>query len=73
MLDKDFEKFITDSLAEDIGDGDHTSLASINKNSINKANLIIKDQGIIAGIELAEMIFKKRYRWHNIHLENFKF
>ena len=59
MLDKDFEKFITDSLAEDIGDGDHTSLASINKNSINKANLIIKDQGIIAGIELAEMIFKK--------------
>ena len=59
MFDKDFEKFITDSLAEDIGDGDHTSLASINKDSINKAHLIVKDQGIIAGIELSEMIFKK--------------
>ena len=59
MVDKDFENFITDSLAEDIGDGDHTSLASINKDSINKAHLIVKDQGIIAGIELSEMIFKK--------------
>ena len=59
MFDKDLEKFITDSLAEDIGDGDHTSLASINKDSINKAHLIVKDQGIIAGIELSEMIFKK--------------
>ena len=59
MFDKDLEKFITESLAEDIGDGDHTSLASINKDSINKAHLIVKDRGIIAGIELSEMIFKK--------------
>ena len=59
MFDKDLEKFITESLAEDIGDGDHTSLASINKDSINKAHLIVKDRGVIAGIELSEMIFKK--------------
>ena len=59
MFDKDLEKFITDSLAEDIGDGDHTSLASINKDSINKAHLIVKDRGVIAGIELSKMIFKK--------------
>ena len=59
MFDKDLEKFITESLAEDIGDGDHTSLASINKDSVNKAHLIVKDRGVIAGIELSEMIFKK--------------
>ena len=59
MFDKDLEKFITESLAEDIGDGDHTSLASINKDSINKAHLIVKDRGVIAGIELSKMIFKK--------------
>jgi len=59
MTDKDFEKFITDSLSEDVGDGDHTSLASIPKNATNRAHLLVKDTGIIAGIELAKMIFRK--------------
>ncbi|MEJ6748302.1 MAG: carboxylating nicotinate-nucleotide diphosphorylase [Flavobacteriales bacterium] len=59
MTDKDFEKFITDSLSEDVGDGDHSSLASISKSSINRAHLLVKDEGIIAGIELAKMIFRK--------------
>tara|TARA_B110000908_G_C10190356_1_gene420169 strand:+ start:112 stop:954 length:843 start_codon:yes stop_codon:yes gene_type:complete len=59
MTDKDFEKFITDSLSEDVGDGDHSSLASIPKSSINRAHLLVKDEGIIAGIELAKMIFRK--------------
>ena len=59
MTDKDFEKFILDSLAEDVGDGDHSSLASIPKSSINRAHLLVKDEGIIAGIELAKMIFRK--------------
>ena len=59
MSDKDFKKFITDSLKEDIGDGDHSSLASIPTNATNKAHLIVKDQGIIAGIELAKMIFNQ--------------
>ena len=59
MIDKDFEKFITDSLTEDVGDGDHSSLASIPKSSINRAHLLVKDEGIIAGIELAKMIFRK--------------
>ena len=59
MTDKDFEKFIIDSLAEDVGDGDHSSLASIPKSSINRAHLLVKDEGIIAGIELAKMIFRK--------------
>jgi len=59
MTDKDFEKFITDSLSEDVGDGDHTSLASIPIDATNRAHLLIKDTGIIAGIELAKMIFRK--------------
>ena len=59
MTDKDFEKFIIDSLSEDVGDGDHSSLASIPKSSINRAHLLVKDEGIIAGIELAKMIFRK--------------
>ena len=59
MTDKDFEKFILDSLSEDVGDGDHSSLASISKSSINRAHLLVKDEGIIAGIELAKMIFRK--------------
>ena len=59
MTDKDFEKFITDSLSEDVGDGDHTSLSSIPKQATNRAHLLIKDEGIIAGLELAKMIFRK--------------
>jgi nicotinate-nucleotide pyrophosphorylase (carboxylating) len=59
MTDKDFEKFITDSLSEDVGDGDHTSLASIPKSATNRAHLLVKDEGIIAGIKLAKMIFRK--------------
>jgi len=59
MTDKDYENFITNSLAEDLGDGDHSSLASIPHDATNKAHLLVKDEGIIAGIELAKMIFNK--------------
>lgn len=47
------------ALAEDIGEGDHTSLACIPKGAIGKAQLFIKEEGILAGIELAERIFKR--------------
>ncbi len=52
------EDFIADGLHEDVQDGDHTSLACIPKDSISKARLLVKDNGVIAGVELAEMIFK---------------
>ena len=57
MSTQELNKFIENALFEDIRDGDHTSLACIDSNSINEANLIIKDDGIIAGIELARSIF----------------
>ncbi len=57
--DKWLDFFIENALREDIGNGDHTSLAIIPENKIGKAQLIVKDTGIIAGIEVAEKIFKK--------------
>jgi nicotinate-nucleotide pyrophosphorylase (carboxylating) len=50
-------KIIASSLDEDIGSGDHTSLSCIPDNSILSARLLVKDNGIIAGIDLAEIIF----------------
>ncbi|MBC7418858.1 MAG: carboxylating nicotinate-nucleotide diphosphorylase [Pedobacter sp.] len=49
--------FIKNAVAEDIGDGDHTSLATIPLNTNGKARLIIKEDGILAGVELAVAIF----------------
>ena len=59
MKEEHLKNFIKNALIEDVGDGDHTSLGSIPKSAINKAQLLIKDNGIIAGIKLAEMIFKE--------------
>jgi nicotinate-nucleotide pyrophosphorylase (carboxylating) len=53
----DETSFINLALQEDIGNGDHTTLACIPENSTQKAKLIVKDSGIIAGIDLAEKIF----------------
>lgn len=49
--------FIQSALQEDIGPGDYSSLASIPSDQMGKARLLIKDDGVIAGLELAEMIF----------------
>ena len=49
--------FIKEALQEDIRDGDHSSLASVPVNATSKAELIIKDDGIIAGLEMAKHIF----------------
>lgn len=53
------EQFITSALAEDIGDGDHSTVASIPANAKSKARLLIKEEGILAGVELAQQIFKR--------------
>jgi nicotinate-nucleotide pyrophosphorylase (carboxylating) len=58
-LDKDFlGPFIQNALAEDVGDGDHTSLSTIPQGQQGKAKLLIKDSGIIAGVYVALEIFK---------------
>jgi len=53
------DSLIERAFLEDIGDGDHTSLACIPSNIKGKANLIVKQEGIIAGIDLAGYIFEK--------------
>lgn len=57
--EKTLEAFIDCAIREDVGDGDHTSLSIIPETAIGKAQLIVKDEGIIAGIEVAERVFKK--------------
>ena len=52
------EPFILNALSEDIGDGDHTSLSTIPVGQTGTAKLLIKENGIIAGIEVALEIFK---------------
>lgn len=52
-------EIIDNALREDIGDGDHSSLACVPENAVGKATLFVKDDGILAGVELAEMIFKR--------------
>jgi nicotinate-nucleotide pyrophosphorylase (carboxylating) len=47
------------AIKEDIGDGDHTSLSCIPKNATGKAHLLVKEDCIIAGVDLAETIFNK--------------
>src|SRR3954464_8013562 len=52
-------QFIKTALAEDMGDGDHTSLACIPASARGKAQLLVKQKGIVAGVELAVLIFKE--------------
>lgn len=53
-----FKQFISDALQEDVGDGDHTSLSTIPKTLKGKMQLLVKEDGIIAGVEAAYRIFK---------------
>ncbi len=50
------DQIIRDALREDVGDGDHSSLACIPASASGTAKLLVKDQGVLAGVELAEMI-----------------
>ena len=54
MLEQDIKHW----LAEDIGDGDHTTLCCIPTDAIGRSRLIVKDTGIIAGIEVAKKVFE---------------
>ena len=51
------DQFILNSFNEDVGEGDHTSLATIPAGTNGKAKLIVKDTGVLAGVELAQEIF----------------
>lgn len=53
------KEFIENALKEDVGDGDHSSMACIPANAKGKAQLIVKEEGVLAGVEVAKAIFEQ--------------
>ncbi|WP_138994561.1 carboxylating nicotinate-nucleotide diphosphorylase [Larkinella sp. C7] len=53
------QEFIKLALAEDIGDGDHTSLSTIPADAHKRARLLVKQDGVLAGVEVAEAVFRE--------------
>ncbi|WP_258102842.1 carboxylating nicotinate-nucleotide diphosphorylase [Marinoscillum sp. MHG1-6] len=70
LTEEKVNQFISSALNEDIGEGDYSSLGSIPEDQVSQAKLLIKDDGILAGVELAERIFKTVDP--NIQVEVFK-
>lgn len=58
ITEEKIQQFIRHAFLEDVGDGDHSTLACVPYDAIQEAELKVKDNGIIAGIELAKIIFK---------------
>ncbi len=58
QFEKELELIISNAIREDVGDGDHSSLACIPATAKGKAKLLVKDEGIIAGVEFAKLVFK---------------
>jgi nicotinate-nucleotide pyrophosphorylase (carboxylating) len=59
FTEKHLLNFIDLAIAEDIGDGDHTSLSTIPAGTQNKAQLLVKESGILAGVQVANIIFHR--------------
>ncbi|SNR59761.1 nicotinate-nucleotide pyrophosphorylase [carboxylating] [Lutibacter agarilyticus] len=57
QFEKELDLIISNAIREDVGDGDHSSLACIPKDAKGKAKLLVKDTGIIAGVEMAKRVF----------------
>ena len=53
------DKLIDLAFAEDIGDGDHTTLCCIPEDAMGKSHLLIKEDGILAGVEVAKKVFDR--------------
>jgi nicotinate-nucleotide pyrophosphorylase (carboxylating) len=57
QFQNELQILISNAIREDVGDGDHSSLACIPVSAEGKAKLLVKDEGVIAGVEFAKMIF----------------
>lgn len=57
QFNKEIEIIVANAIREDVGDGDHSSLACIPATAEGKAKLLVKDEGIIAGVEFAKKVF----------------
>ena len=63
------DKLIDLAFAEDIGDGDHTTLCCIPEDAMGKSHLLIKEDGILAGVEVAKKVFDRASHAQH-HAEN---
>lgn len=59
LLSAPIQQFITYTIQEDIGEGDHTSLSCIPPEAEGEARLLVKAKGVLAGVDLAEHLFHK--------------
>jgi nicotinate-nucleotide pyrophosphorylase (carboxylating) len=57
QFEKEIDIIIANAIREDVGDGDHSSLACIPDTAKGKAKLLVKDEGVIAGVEFAKKVF----------------
>lgn len=57
QFDKEIDLIIANAIREDVGDGDHSSLSCIPASAQGKAKLLVKDEGIIAGVAFAKQVF----------------
>jgi nicotinate-nucleotide pyrophosphorylase (carboxylating) len=69
QFQNELQLIIQNAIREDVGDGDHSSLACIPCEAQGKAKLLVKDNGIIAGVEFAKMVFN--YVDANMKVETF--
>lgn len=69
LFNAELHQIISNAIREDVGNGDHSSLACIPKEATGKAKLLVKDAGIIAGVAFAEMIFN--YVDSSLRIETF--
>ena len=67
QFQKELQGIIANAIREDVGDGDHSSLACIPVNAKGRAKLLVKDDGVIAGIEFAQQVFE--YVDENLKIE----
>lgn len=57
QFEYEIQTIIANAIREDVGDGDHSSLACIPANTLGKAKLLVKDEGVIAGVAFAQKVF----------------
>lgn len=58
-MQAEIRKFIQDALREDVGEGDHSSLSCIPADAWRKARLLVKEEGVFAGVEIARFVFEE--------------
>ena len=69
LFDREVEGIISNAIREDVGNGDHTSLSCIPSDAKGKAKLLVKEDGIIAGVAFAKQVFA--YVDSNLEVETF--